>query len=80
MSLREGSPTYILPQTYTPYHTRSEYHTQLANKSFDEILELTAVVVFLFLSDNDTPLWVGFSARFGLLCGGRSQRKQRLWK
>ena len=38
-----------LMRTHTQYYARSEYHnTQLANLSFDEILDLTAGVYFYF--------------------------------
>ena len=33
-------------RTHTHYYARSEYHTQLANTSFDEIFDLTAGVYF----------------------------------
>ena len=37
------SPIYIHHEdTHTPQYARSEYHTQLANMSFDEIIDLVA--------------------------------------
>ena len=36
-------------------YARSEYHTQLAKVSFDEIFDLTAGVYFYFSSNNRRP-------------------------
>ena len=35
-------------RTHTQYYARSEYHTQLAKMSFDEISDLTAGVHFFY--------------------------------
>ena len=35
-------------RTHNPQYARSEYHTQLAKMSFDEIFDLTAGVYFHF--------------------------------
>ena len=35
-------------RTHNPYYARSEYHTQLAKMSFDEIFDLTAGVFSFF--------------------------------
>ena len=35
-------------RTHNPKYARSEYHTQLANMSFDKIFDLTAGVYFHF--------------------------------
>ena len=37
-----------LMRTHKPQYPRSEYHTQLAKMSFDEIFDLTAGVYFYF--------------------------------
>ena len=43
------SPTYILNEdTPQVIYARSKYHTQLAQMSFDEILDLTAGALFYF--------------------------------
>ena len=38
-----------LMRTHTQYYARSEYRTQLAEMSFDEIFDLTAGVYFYIL-------------------------------
>ena len=49
LQLEGESPTYILNEDTQLVYARSEYHTQLAKMSFDEIFDLTAGVYFHFL-------------------------------
>ena len=39
-------------RTHNPQYARSEYHTQLANMSFDKIFDLTAGVYFYYYNNS----------------------------